>query len=310
MPWIERTLERAEVNPRAHLLLAEVLHRLGWRAQAMLELRTGFEQDEGLADAIGATANAWTQDPQALFGLVPPGVRGVPLLEALAAHTPGDELRERLARDALDREPGAAWAHETLGRALVASARAHACDGERRAACEAEIEAHARAIEEARPGRSDAARLRAAMLVAEGRSEEAAAMLRERCASFEDRARCLETRMLVAASVRDAAALHAAAKEWVGFACADEAACAGACGGAADALAGRGEWATALGYRIRAAETRPTEARWRAVAEAAIRAGAPTRAAEALERAMRLAGARDAETERRIAELRGAALIK
>jgi hypothetical protein len=39
MPWLQRTLERGQVNGRAHLLLAEYLSSRGAKKQALFEIR-------------------------------------------------------------------------------------------------------------------------------------------------------------------------------------------------------------------------------------------------------------------------------
>ncbi len=45
MPWLERAIERAPLNGRAHLLIAEVLAARGARQQALLELRLATDDD-------------------------------------------------------------------------------------------------------------------------------------------------------------------------------------------------------------------------------------------------------------------------
>src|SRR6185295_3468992 len=50
IPWLQRSLERGQVNGRAHLLLAEVLSAPRTRRQAMLELRLALADDPGLFD--------------------------------------------------------------------------------------------------------------------------------------------------------------------------------------------------------------------------------------------------------------------
>src|SRR6185295_7534301 len=103
MPWIERALERAVVHPRAHFLLANVLARYGWSSQAMLELRTALDQEPGLAGPAAALALATARAPHALLGLVPPGRRGLLLLDEIAQRLPEPRdaaLRARMADEA------------------------------------------------------------------------------------------------------------------------------------------------------------------------------------------------------------------
>ncbi len=76
IPWLQRSLERAQVNGRAHLLLAEVLALRGARRQALLELRLALEDDPALLSVTTVLAMRWAKGFDDLLAVVPEGSTG------------------------------------------------------------------------------------------------------------------------------------------------------------------------------------------------------------------------------------------
>jgi len=97
MPWLQLTLERAPVNGRAHLLLAQVLdarkkQRPEVRKQALLELRLAVEHEPGLAERAAPLAAALATSLDELLIAVPEGQAGAMVLNMMARNLgePGD----------------------------------------------------------------------------------------------------------------------------------------------------------------------------------------------------------------------------
>lgn len=314
LAWLSRSLERATMNGRAHLLLAEVLAPRS-PTQALMELRLAVSDDPALASAAAALAVRCSKDPEELAAVAPTGVLGAPMIEAeaaaLSAATERD-ARRRLFEEVLARDPSRAWPHEALGwdrvTALAPSARTDECADERRAWCEREVEEHAKALEALDPESSRGARLRASLLAVQGKGELADRLLAERCQSASDRAACLRHRAQIDSDARLSERLAAALKEAVAAGCGSPERCAEASTWAGDLLASRGDLAGAVTYYGRATREQATEGRWLKLADAAGRLGTPAQAADALEKVAQLRGGGDAELRKKIAEYRAAAL--
>jgi tetratricopeptide (TPR) repeat protein len=312
IPWLQRSLERALVNGRAHLLLAQVLAGRGARKQAMLELRLSVEQDPSLVRHAGPLAVRWTKDFDELARAVPEGKTGAVMLDELAvqASVAGrPDLRARCDRAAIERDRLAFGPRLREAQALLAALgpgdKSGACVD--RAQCAREIEGHAAALEAAQPDRSVATQIRARLLLADKRADEAEALLAARCAQTSDRPECLRARTLAAAEAASPDKLAAASKDLLAASCLSPAACAEAATWLGDLRMGRGEAGTALAFYARAAREDPTEPRWLKLADVASRAGAHAQAADALERVAQKRGG-DEALRRRIAEERARAM--
>jgi hypothetical protein len=310
MPWLQYTLERGQVNGRAHLLLSEVLYNRGAKRQALFELRLSVENDSGLANLAAMLAVRWTKQYEELLESAPEGRAGVIMLDQIAAYltAPSDwTLSERIHREVIARDPTDVTARlrkaDLRIRALAQGPKgplpsAEICPD--REACRREVLAEAAAIGEARPDLAAAARLRAGLLLADGKPEEAAALLATECERVSDRLPCLQARVQAAAQIKGTDRFTEAAKELLGSACGTPASCAEMSNWVADIRTNRGEMNLAYGLYERAARLDPTEVRWLKLADAASRAGWHLRAVDALEQVARRRGQADPEIKKRI----------
>lgn len=322
VPWLQRSLERAQINGRAHLLLAEVLAGRGNQGQALLELRLAVEDDLGVLDAAARLAARWTRDFDELLLTVPDGERGSSMLATLgavlstptpsSAARPGDAaLAARCDRASILRDPRniAPRVREAQRRieALKPGSDSTLCAD--REVCRAQIGEHADAIAALDPESSTPVFLRANMLLADGRSDEATRMLEKACERSTDRTSCLQLRATAAARIKEPATLDAASKELLGAACSTPAECADTATWLSSLRTERGESGLALTLLGRAAREEPAnEARWFRLASAAGQAGAHAQAAEALEKVARRRGGGDDALRRRIDDERLQAL--
>jgi tetratricopeptide (TPR) repeat protein len=312
MPWLERTLERSNMNGPAHLLLAQILVAKGAKAQALLELRLAAQDDPRLVQNAMTLATKLSQDYDDLASAAPPGVAGSYALHVLATNLVGPDLRPlriRLEREALARDPNADWSHLALARDLMQDAANAtgpcASDGGR--SCRDEVEAHARALDRILPQGAAADFVRAEMLAAEGQAAKGEALLAARCTVVANKVDCLQGRVGIANASGERERLDRAVKDLVIAACGTSAACADIETSMGDLYTERGDWAMALVHYDRAAHEVPTEARWLKAATAAERTGAFVRASEALQRVSQLRGHSDPALKERIAELRSRA---
>ncbi len=317
IPWLERALERSPMNSRAHILLAEVLSRSRAKNQAFLELRLAVDSDPELTESVATLALRWTNTFDDLMTVVPEGKQGGSMLAAMAGllanrNRPGDALlRGRCDREALLRAPDLIVPRLREATAcLTALANGGAPDVcIDRPHCRAEILEQAGAIAEEHPDSSVSFELRARLLVADGKPEEAAKMLEKSCELVSDRERCQWVRADVAAHVRAPMMLEAASTELLGMACQTALDCADTATWLASLRSGRGETGTALALLGRAAREIPgNEARWLRLADAASRAGAHAQAAEALDRVAKRRGGSDPDLRSRVEAERAQAL--
>src|SRR5262249_51695665 len=116
-----------------------------------------------------------------------------------------------------------------------------------RDACRREVLAQAEAIASNKPDLSLAALLRARLLSADGKPDEAERLLAVECAKVNDRVSCLQARVQMAAQIKDAERLTAAAKDLLAVSCNTPAICADASTAIGDIRAARGEANLALG---------------------------------------------------------------
>lgn len=82
LPWVARALDRNPRYGRAHFLLARSLAR-SHPAQARLEYRLAYENDESLREAIARAAVRLVEDVPSALELIPEGEVGAGLLESL-----------------------------------------------------------------------------------------------------------------------------------------------------------------------------------------------------------------------------------
>jgi tetratricopeptide (TPR) repeat protein len=307
MPWLERTLERARFNGRAHLILADLLAANGAKEQALLELRLAVQDDWTMVSAAARMATRWTRSYEDLMRAVPGDKAGAQMLLSCAQVLPGKAdhaLRLRLLRDAIARDPSNAPPHAYVANDLLVDlgpgAQSDDCAAERRVACLAELEDHARAISVSHPESSEGDRLRARALEIDGKPEEADRLLADRCSKVADRMNCLLARVNLVLQIKPPRPIDELLKDVTAAGCSSPTECASTSAWVGDILAGRGEWGAAMAHYEKAARENPTENGWLKVANAADRLGAHARAADALERVARLRGGADPDLKRRI----------
>ncbi|MFO0760142.1 MAG: O-antigen ligase family protein [Byssovorax sp.] len=311
MPWLQHTLERGQVNGRAHLLLGEHLFSRGALKQALFEMRLAVESEPGLAGAAAIRVSRWTKRFDELLGAVPEGAAGAPMLDQLAASlgAPGEAaLAMQCNREVIARDPTQIGARYREGDLLLRALEGEGAPGlcPDREACAREITAQADAIAQTRPDATTAPLLRARLLVVGGQIEQATALLEAECTKVSDRVSCLRARLLTAQKLPGPARFNTAAKDLIGAACTTPQACAETASWIGDLRTSRGETGLALEMYERAARVEPTEARWTVLADAASRAGAHARAVEALQR-IAIRHGHDPELARRIEEERSRA---
>jgi hypothetical protein len=130
--WVARALELNPRFGRAHFVLARSLASRH-AAQARLEYRLAFENDETLRDQVAKEGVRLATDPDSALELVPSGESGIEMLEALVvalaprlpstaivldrelerrSPTATGPLRRRIKADEADAADGAAWCGE------------------------------------------------------------------------------------------------------------------------------------------------------------------------------------------------------
>jgi len=319
MPWLQHALERGQVNGRAHLLLAEVLHARGGKAQAFFELRLSVENDSSLAGPAAIFAVRWTRSYDELLSAAPQSKVGALMLDQIAAYlrAPSDwQLEDRINREVIARDPALIAARYRVADRRLKAMTAGASDNPKpeevcpdREACRREVLAQAEAIASQKPDLSTATELRAQLLLAHNKSEEAERLLAAECQRVTDRGPCLQARVRAASQIKSVDRFTEASKEFLGVSCGTPAGCADSSTWIADIRTNRGEVNLALGLYERAARVDPTEERWLKLADAASRAGAHLRAADALEQVSRRRGGRDPALKKRIEEEQRRAML-
>jgi tetratricopeptide (TPR) repeat protein len=316
IPWIQRSLERALVNGRAHLLLAQVLQQRGAHKQALLEMRLAAEDDKGLMGYLGPLAVGYARSFEELLATVPENETGGLFLSSYAAllrradARPAEaELGRRCDLEAIRRDPTLLdpRIREAEARIAALSASKDVKDAKDAkdvggsgiaicadaASCRQEVLEQANAIARLSPASALPAILEAHLLIAEGKPEEAAKSLESACAAVKpaDRAGCLQVRVTAAAKVKAPALLDAASKELLGAACVTPQSCANTATLLASLRMSRGENGAGLALLARATREDPSDdGRWIALADAASAAGAHAEALNALEHVARRRG--------------------
>lgn len=303
IPWLQRTLERALINGRAHLLLAYVLRELGSHRQSLLELRLAVDGDPELVNVAARLALSWSKNIDDVLVAVPTGDARAQSLDSLGRMATDREVGRACDELALEANPGLLGPRERLARDVIDKLDSAACRGAD--ACDRELNAHIEALETTHPTNSTAPRLRALRLAALGKADEAERHLAEACTRVDDRSPCLRARMNMAKELDDRERLIAAAKAWKATVCARRKRCAQAALTVGDIHAGRKEWGAAMENYKQAARDDESVAALSRLASAASSAGMHGQAVRALERALELPGAADdAQLEKRLAAAR------
>ena len=284
MPFLERTLERNRMNGRGLLLLAQVLREKGALSQGMLSLRQALESDPGLVLPVARLAASWTNDYDALARVVPAGSTSANVSSWIAECLPLGIAREHLDADAIARDPSAIEPRLREASDLLASLEASSPRCLDRTACLRSVADYAAFLEAHDLGRSVGVEMRARMLAADGKADEASDLLDAACDHSDDRVRCLTLATKIAARVKGGDRFAETSKRLAAVACTEPSRCANTHVFLGDLCAQRGEVALALAAYRKAAIEEPREDVLDHVASAAVRAGAHVVAAEALDK--------------------------
>lgn len=305
LAWLQRSLERAKQNGRAHLLIAQVVAARGGMSQAMLELRLATEQQPGLSRVAAGMALGWSRRFEDLIRAAPSGREGIPTLDAMATRLSGADslaLRQRIDWEILARDVGDPPAHQRLAQDLLNGLRrgpaGRACAD--RQACERGVREHAEHLAAREPSSSRAVRLRADLLTLEGKTDEASRLLDQACPTASDRSACYAARLELLARFGDEASVSTAIRELIAASCTSRMACANAWTTAARAEEQRGNLGKALTAYRHAAEEDPHELRWLELARIAERSGASYEAVIALEKIIEKRAKPDTTLQRRL----------
>jgi hypothetical protein len=312
MPALSRSLERSSQNGRAHLLLAQVLASRGAASQARLELRLAVVDEPALMYSAAELALKSSVTTDELLESVPVGETGVSMIGALYGMA-SEQARRPLLQELFRRDPQNATGHAFLAdyylTELTRGNHSGVCAGERRAVCEEEIQRSAGILAERAPRNSAGDQYRARLLMANGKAEEAEALLAARCPQVDDAVGCQFLRASAAAAVKGKPEiLQTAARDLQSVACASAQQCASTAATIGELLAGRGEWGTAFKYFKRASQDDPNENRWLRLADAAAKVGFHAQAADALEKVVLLRGGADRALRARIENERNQAM--
>lgn len=312
LPALARSLERASQNGRAHLLLAEILASRRATSQARLELRLAVVDEPAMALVAAPIAVKVSGTPDELLEAVPAGEKGVSMIAILYRLVP-EEMKLPLLQELLRRDPENATGHMFQADYLIGELGREdpsaSCADERRVVCEQELERSAATLGRLDPRSSRADQYRARLLIANGKAEEAEALLAARCRQTDDVASCQFLRARAAAALKgNPENLQRAARELLRVACASADQCASTATVIGELMAGRGEWGSALSYFKRACQDDPSEDRWIRLADAAAKVGFHAQAADALDKVAQLRGGADTALRARIAAERNHAM--
>jgi tetratricopeptide (TPR) repeat protein len=312
MPALSRSLERSSQNGRAHLLLAQILASRGAASQARLELRLAVLDEPALTGIAAELAIKSSVTADELLETVPVGETGVSMISSLYGMA-SEQARIPLLKELLRRDPQNATGHAFQADYYLAELtrgdHSEVCAGARRGVCEEELERSVAILAGHAPRHSRADQYRARLLMANGKPEEAEAVLAARCPYVEDAVDCQFHRTYAAAAVKGKPEiLQTAARDLQSVACASAQQCASTATSIGELLAGRGEWGTAFKYFKRASQDEPNESRWLRLADAAAKIGFHAQAADALEKVILLRGGADGALRARIETERNQAM--
>lgn len=199
--FLTRVLERAKVYGRAHFLLAEVMLARGALTQGLMELKLACRDEQALATPAVALALHYTKDGKHLQRLVPepelyPKQAAV-VLDTLGAwmHSRDVELGQRFDAQTLELDPTRLAPRERLALGLVRQLSDANTSEEQKNKIVAQVERHAHYLQKAEPNKSRWARVRAKLLEAQGKQQQAQELLHQVCDQVKDRYTCLKARV-------------------------------------------------------------------------------------------------------------------
>lgn len=228
IPWIGRTLERASVYGRAHLLLARQLSRRS-PAQARLEYRLAMEQDYTLITTAIAEGALLVRGPDDALQLVPVGRFEESVMTTLASalrdRVPA--ASDRLAEELAARHPSSPYVVRLAAEKSLAMLRRGdgACATDRPGCVRAALENAARLVS-AEPQECTSHRLAAEIRIATGSVDDAIASLEGALGNVRDPGACLQFLVAHAEASGDEKRLERALEHLLGLGCATDEQCA------------------------------------------------------------------------------------
>jgi hypothetical protein len=230
LPWLGRSLERASVHGRGHLLLARHLGKR-YPAQARLEYRLAMEQDYNLTAAAIDEGARLVQAPEDALQLVPEGRLAPLVLGSLAQKfvTRSPAIADRLIAELSRLEPSSPVAARLAAeRGLVALRQgAPPCDGDR-PGCVTRTVSLARRLVEVAPATCSSYLLLAETHAEAGNAKEADAALESAIGLVDDPKPCLERLVTRAEASGDDARITAALDRLLSVGCVTDDDCAAA----------------------------------------------------------------------------------
>ena len=307
--WLNQALRRDPVNARAELFLADVLASRGHIRQALGALRHCVTHEPDLSGAVAERAERFSHSLDDLELAVPAGAAGVSLLNALALRLGKPEeraLHEALLQRSFQRQGNSPATHGIVIDDLLRDIDdpKSPCAGDARAGCEARLRVHAKVIEGLGPRNILAVLMHARLLSHEGKWDEAAQWLSQRCQDFSLDGTCATHFVNTASRVKNPELLEEAAALYLAQACSTSEACANAATWIGNLFMARGNYEHALTRFERAANEGPSADAWLRVADAALRSGHVSRAQSALIAARRFGSSSDSALEHSVEQAR------
>ena len=292
MPWIEATLERANVYAPAHLALARLLARRS-PAQARLEYRLATEQGLDVPYRLPSELTRLVAGYDDAMELVPDARVGVPTLQTLVGTLPmrlpatsarlDEELQARQPADPGPPLRAATSAIQDLDPARGASW----CEGTARRGCIDRALSSARKAEQLAPTICDPYTLEARAQIVDGDTARALAELAQAASITSEHVPCLQSLALLADEVHDERVETDALNKIAAAGCTPDDQCGNNLAWVAQREELRGNLRRALGFYRRAYERSENDAFLEAVARLAASAGLHTEAADGYERLAR-----------------------
>jgi tetratricopeptide (TPR) repeat protein len=289
MRWIQRALECSPTDARTHYLVAQFLASRGLLSQALLELRLTATFDQTMVPLVLRRATEWSNRFEDLLNAVPPGRSGAPLLASIGKLLKDSVEQDKCFEEALRRDPTLVEPRILLASKLIQALQDPAgerCSNETRSGCINSVERHIRELERYAPRSSRSLELKARLLEARGRREEAEQVLARRCLEFTEPYTCLGAWLDVAFRLRHRGRIQTAADALSAWICASGAErCAAGATMIGDRAASVGYWPMAMTHYAHAVREAETPERHQKLASASSHMGAQVRAASALKRA-------------------------
>jgi O-antigen ligase/tetratricopeptide (TPR) repeat protein len=311
LPWIEATLERANVYGPAHLLLARWLAPR-FPAQARLEYRLTVEQAnelDGVAIEEGASLVADYDDASDMVAAA--GTRELtPLREAIEGRLPAtaERLDEEIARRAPEDAGPVLRSAKAAVNDLIEGADAPWCHGAGRDACKNAALAQTNVLERLLPSACEPRILRAQALTETGHVDQALSGLEGATESVTERGPCFQALFSMAQAAGNERVATHALERLANMGCADDGACANNLAWVAAAEERRGNTRKALALYTRAYERAPdADEPLESMARLAAATGLHAAAADDYERLARR-HPDDKKWQRAVTEQRGAAV--